>query len=62
MPQGQASTPVTLEQENFVQEVLKRARIVASVIFEQAMEEELIAFLQAFPYQRSPEHKGSRNG
>jgi putative transposase len=62
MPQAEDSIPVALEQEDFVQEVMQRVRAVARIVFEQAMEAELTAFLQALPYQRNPERKGRRNG
>jgi putative transposase len=62
MPQKQDSTAIAFEQEDFVGEVMKRVRAVARVVFEQAMEEELTAFLQALPYQRNADRKGRRNG
>lgn len=62
MPQQQDSTVIALEQEDFVHQVMERVRAVARVVFEQAMEEELTAFLQALPYKRNPERKGRRNG
>jgi putative transposase len=40
---------------------MKRVRAVVRVVFEQAMEKELMAFLHALPYQRNPERKGRRN-
>lgn len=62
MPQKQDSIALAFEQEDFVWEVMNRVRAVARVVFEQAMEEELTAFLQALPYQRKPDRKGRRNG
>lgn len=69
MPQKEDITAVVPEQEEFIEWVMTRVRAVARVVFEQAMEEELTAFLQeltaflqALPYQRNLERRGRRNG
>jgi putative transposase len=62
MPQQEDTKTLVPKQEEFVQQVMARVRVVARVFFQQAMEEELTTFLQALPYQRSSGRKGRRNG
>ena len=52
----------TLSQAEFRSCLTEQARGLVRVLFEEVMQAELTAWLQARPYERNPQRRGQRNG
>lgn len=59
---NELSTLFELSQTEFQDYIMEYTRCVVRVLFEEVMQEELSALLQAQPYQRSAKRRGQRNG